>query len=85
MSSGPLAGQRGFDAGEELDRPEIDVLVEAETQGQEQALFQDAGGDVGMADGAQEDGLEGGQFVDDLLGQDLAGAEDSARRRDRNP
>ena len=73
----PLAGQRGLDAGEELDGPEIDVLVEAETQGQEQALFQHAGGDVGMAHGAQEDGLEGGQFVDDILGQDLAGAEES--------
>ena len=68
-----LAGQRGFDAGEQFHRPQVDVLVEAEPQFQEQALFEDAGGDVGMAHRAQQNGGKGAQFVERLGRHDLAG------------
>ena len=53
MSSGPLSGQRRLDAGEELHRPQVDVLVELEPQLQQQALFEDARRHVGMADRAR--------------------------------
>ena len=60
---GALAGQRRLDAGIELDRAQVDVLIELETQFQQQALFQDARRDVGMPDRAEKDGVEGAQFV----------------------
>ena len=55
---GPLAGQRRLHAGEQLHRAEVDVLVEAEPQFQEQALLHDSRRHVGMADGAEQDGAE---------------------------
>ena len=70
---GALAGQRRFHAGEQLHRPEVDVLIEAEAQFQEQALFQDARGHVGMADGAQQDGAVAAQLVQRGGRQDFAG------------
>ena len=73
MSFGPLSGQRRLDAGEQLHRAQVDVLVEAEPQFQQQALFEDAGGDVGMADRAEQDGGEGAQLVERLGRQDFAG------------
>ena len=73
MSFGPLAGQRRLDAGEQLHRPQVDVLVEAEPQLQQQALFEDAGRHVGMADRAEQDRGEGAQFVEHGRGQNFAG------------
>ena len=63
-----LAGQRGFDAGEQLHRAQIDVLIELEPQLQQQAFFEDAGRHVGMADRAEEHGVELSQFVGAALG-----------------
>jgi hypothetical protein len=42
------------DAGFTLHRPQVDVLIESEAGLEQDAHFQDAGLDVGMADGAQE-------------------------------
>ena len=72
---GPLAGQRSLDTGEQLHRAEIDVLIELKSQLQQQAFFQDAGLNVGVADGAQKDGVEGSQFVDGPGRKGLAGAQ----------
>ncbi len=84
MSSGPLSGQRRLDAGKQLHRPQVDVLIELKPQLQQQALFQDARRHVGMADGAQEDGVELAQLVDRAGGQHFARFADSARRRSRS-
>ena len=54
MSSGPLPVSGVSTPGKSLHRPQVDVLVELKAQLQQQALFQDARGDVGMADRAQE-------------------------------
>ena len=75
MSSGPLSLERRLDAGKQLDRPQVDVLVELKPQLQQQALFEDARLDVGMADGAQVDGVELAQLVDGAGGQHFAGAQ----------
>ena len=84
MSLGPLARERRLDAGKQLHRPQVDVLIELEPQLQQQALFQDARLHVGMADGAEIDGVELAQLVDGAGRQRFAGAADSARRRNRN-
>ena len=70
-----LVLERTFDAGVELDRSQVDVLVELETNRQQQTLFEDAGLYLGMADGAQIDGIELPQLVDLLLGDHLAGGQ----------
>ena len=44
-------------------------------QVQQQALFEDAGRHVGMADGAEKYGVELSQFVDAALGQRFAGSQ----------
>ena len=44
--------QRRFDAGIQLDGPQINVLVELKSQLQQQALFQNARRYIGVADGA---------------------------------
>ena len=59
----------------ELDRAQVDVLLQLEAGAQQDALFQDAGLDVGMADGAQQDGRELAQFRHDAVRQHLAGAQ----------
>ncbi len=40
----------------EFDGAEIDVLLQLEAEAEEDAFFEDAGFDFGVADGAQEDG-----------------------------
>ena len=50
-----FVAQRRLDAGEQLHGPQVDVLVEAEAEVEEQLALEDAGGDVGMADGAEQD------------------------------
>ena len=73
MSSGPLPASGRLDAGEQLHRPQVDVLIELEPQFQQQALFQDARLHVGMADGAEVDGVELPELVDAAGGQRFAG------------
>ena len=55
---GSLVAERRVDAGVELDRAQVDVEVELEAQAQQDALLEDAGLDVGVADGAEQDGVE---------------------------
>ena len=52
---GPLAADRALDAREEVDRTEVDVLVEVEPQPQQDSLLQHARGHLGVADGAEQD------------------------------
>ena len=75
MSSGPLSLMRAFDAGEQLHRPQVDVLVEAEPQIEEQLPLEDAGLHVGMADRAEQDRVELAQLVEPVGGQCFAGLE----------
>ena len=56
--------ERRLDAGEQFHRPQVDVLVEAEAEVEQQLALQDAGGDVGMADRAEQDRVELAQLVE---------------------
>ena len=49
-----LVLERGLHIGIQLHRPQVDVLIEGEARLEQNAHFQNAGLDVGMADGAQE-------------------------------
>ena len=71
MSSGPLSFSGRFDARVELDRPQVDVLVQLEPHPEKDALLQDAGLDIGMADGAEVDGVHLLQLVEDRIGKDI--------------
>src|SRR5438067_4109231 len=62
---GALPGQRRRGAGEEADGTEVDVEVELEAQPQQEPPLEDAGGDLGGTDRAEEDGVEAGQLVED--------------------
>ena len=68
----PFAGQWRFDAGIELHRTQVDVLVQLESHLQQQASLQDSRRHVGMADGSQIDRVESTQFVNGALRQDLS-------------
>ena len=61
---GAFVAQRRFDAGEQLHGAKVDVLVEAEAEVEQQLAFEDAGGDVGVADGAEEDRVELAELVE---------------------
>ena len=65
---GLLVLQRAVNAGIELDRAQVDVLVQLEADAEQHALLEDAGLDVGVADGAQEDGVELPQLLQPLSG-----------------
>jgi len=71
----PFALERTLHAGIEFDRPQIDVLVQLETQFQQHAFFKDARLDVGVADRAEIDGVEAAQLVERRVGQRLARSE----------
>ena len=75
MCSGSLVLEGAFDAGVELDGTEVDVLVELEADGEEEAFFEQPGVTSGVADGAEVDGVELAEFVDLGFGDDLAGGE----------
>ena len=70
---GPLPLDRALDTCIKLDGPQVDVLVEVEPEAEQDSLFEDAGGDVGMADGAEQDGVAAAQPLDLGVGQDLPG------------
>ena len=67
--SGPLSLSGRFDAGEQLHGPQVDVLVEAEARSKQQLALEDAGLHVGMADGAEEHGVELAELVEPVGGQ----------------
>ena len=50
-------GERGGNALVQLGRTQVDVLVEIETELEQQATFENAGLDARIADGAQQDGV----------------------------
>jgi len=64
--------KRTLHAGIELDRAQIDVLVQLETQFQQHAFFKNARLDVGVADRAEIDGIEAAQLIERRIGQRLA-------------
>src|SRR5262249_20568696 len=68
-----LALQRRVDAGIEFHWTQIDVLVEIEAQPQQNALLENAGAHVWMADGAEENGLELSHLVHRAIRQHLTG------------
>ena len=74
MSAGPLSCERRLDAGEQLHRAQVDVLVEPKRRSSS-SFFEDAGGDVGMADGAEEDRVELAELVEAVGGERFAGFE----------
>ena len=59
----------------ELDRPQVDVLLEVEPQAQQDSLLENAGLHVGMADGAQQNGGKLSQLTHDAVRQRLLGAQ----------
>ena len=70
---GSLVFERGFHVGIQLHRPQVDVLIKREARLEQDAHFQNAGLDVRVADGAQEDGVELLEFLQRTVGKDLAG------------
>ena len=69
MSSGPLSFSGVSTLGIELDRAQVDVLVQLEAQPQQDALLQDARLHVRVADGAQVDGVEAAQLLHGASGR----------------
>ena len=72
---GLLVFQRAEALVVELDRAQVDVLLQLEAGAQQDALFEDARLHVGMADGAEQDGRELPQFRQHAVRQHLAGAQ----------
>ena len=58
-----LPGQRRFDTRIEIRRTHVGILIEGAADGQQQAVQRDVIGNVGMADGAQQDGIAGLQQI----------------------
>ncbi len=74
-----LVRQRRLHAGQELDRPEVDVLVEVEPEREQDPLLEDAGLDALVADRTEVDRPELREFREVVLGQELAGLEVAVR------
>ena len=68
----PLVGERRRYVGIELDRAQVDVLVQLETQPEQNTLFEDTGLDVGVPDRAEVYRVEGAEIVCRRIGQHLA-------------
>jgi len=69
---GALVLERGPDPLQQLDRPQIDILVEVEAHGQEYPLLQYAWADPRVPDSSQEDCPVFRQLFEGLLGDQLA-------------
>ena len=74
---GTLVLEGRLDAGEKLHGAEVDVLVEAEAEVEQQLALEDAGGDLGVADGAEEDGVELAELVEAVVWEGGAGFEEA--------
>ena len=72
MSAGPLSLSGVSTPGNSFTGPQVDVLVEAEAEVEQQLALEDAGGDVGMADGAEQDRVELAELVEAVGGQRFA-------------
>src|SRR5579875_126431 len=66
-------GKRRAHTGKQLDRAEVDVVVEFEAQAQEQTAFQHTARHARVADRAEEDRVMGAQFVKHGVRQGLPG------------
>ena len=55
---GALVFQRALHAGIELDRTQVDVLIQGKSEGEEKAFLQNAGLYFGVSDGAEKNGVE---------------------------
>ncbi len=82
--SGPCPASGVSTPGKSFTGPEVDVLVEVEPQVEQQLAFEDAGRDVGMADGAEQDGVELAQLVDGRRRAGSRPSSGSGRRRSRS-
>ena len=58
------AGQRRRHSGEQPHRAQVDVLAEAAPDGDQKPPQRDVVGNLGPADGAEEDGVEGPQLLE---------------------
>ncbi len=78
MSSGPAIAQRRGDAGQQPGGAEVDILIQLEAHLEQDFGFEDSLGNLGRsaridADGAEKNGVVGGQFLQGRIGQGLAG------------
>ena len=72
---GVLPHHRHVDpAGRVGERSQVHVEVELEAQAQQEAALEHPGRHLGRAHGAEEDGVEAAQLVEDRVRQHLAGA-----------
>ena len=62
-----------LDAGIQLDRPEVHVVIHHETQGQQNTTLEDSGRNGGVAYGPKQDGITGSQFLDNSIREQLSG------------
>ena len=68
-----LAGQGRGHSGVEVGGAHAYSLVEAATHGKQEAVQGDVVRDVGVSDGAEEDGVEAGELFQAILGHQAAG------------
>src|SRR5690625_923150 len=67
-------GQRGGHARHDATRPQVDVVVEAEPDLQQQATLEHAAGNTGVADRPEQDRVVAPQPVKFFVGQSLTGS-----------
>ncbi len=60
-----------MDAGKQHDGPQVDVEVEVEPEFEQDFPLQDAGLHIGVAEGAEQDGVHLSQFPQDGVGKKL--------------
>ena len=73
------SGERRGDAGIEISRPHVGVLIEGAPDGQQHAVEGSVVGDVRMADGPQENGVAGRQQIQGASGHHAAPTEEMFR------
>ncbi len=85
---GGFAGQRRVDAGVQFDGPKVDVLIEFEAHFEEQAALENAGLNIGMTNGTEEDRVVLFEFSKIRVVKHVAGFEiafgTKIERSDRN-
>ena len=69
----PFILQRGFHAGIQFDRAQIDVLIQREAGFEQNSLLQDTRGHIGMPDSAQQNRIKLAQLFNRAVGERFSG------------
>ena len=72
---GPLAFDRALNTRIEMHGPQVDILVEVESEAEQDSLLENAGGDVGVADRTEQDDVATAEPLDFGVGQNVSGSQ----------